>query len=228
MAVVCRLEQDVGGEVENVRIDGRENYRLRTVEAVFARGNDPGTDILHLAGAGVELGELTAVQYVGMQRVGRDIAVLFDANRMPVAEGDGAVVAAAGDADRAALLLRPINPVRKLIVRGHAVNLRRRLVVPGTPGLAAIHRDYRTLVGGEEHDVWIIGIDPGRVAVVSPGRALDGGQILAAVGGFVGGGIAEKYRVAIFWVDANPGKVGVASRHAAFFVHHGAALSGVV
>ena len=118
----------------------------------------------------------------GFERVGRDVAVLFDADRVPVAERDLAVVAAAGDAGRAALLLAAVDPVGKLVVGDDVIELGRRLVVPGTPGLAAVDGDDRALVAGEQDDVGIVGIDPDGVIVVAAGRAADAGERLAAVG----------------------------------------------
>src|SRR2546423_1840540 len=58
---------------------------------------------------------------------------------MPVAEGDSAVIAAAENVDAAAILLRAIDVVWKIIVDGHVVELRRRLVVPTAPGAAAVY-----------------------------------------------------------------------------------------
>ena len=46
-----------------------------------------------------------SVNNIGVERVRRDIAVLDDTHRMPIAKSDFAVVAAAGDADRTAFLL---------------------------------------------------------------------------------------------------------------------------
>src|SRR5713101_6099480 len=120
-----------------------------------------------------------------MQRIGRDIAVFFDADGGPVAKSDFAKVAAAGGADRAAFLLASVDPVGQLVVGDDVIELRGGLVVPGTPGLAAIHADGRALVHGDGDDVGIFGIDPDGVVVIAAGRAFDGGEILAGVIGAV-------------------------------------------
>ena len=228
VAAVGGFEEDVGGEIENVWVDWRKHDRLRAVEAVFAGADNPGADILNLAGAAVEFGELAAVEDVGMERVGGNVAVFLDADGVPVAERNGAVIAAAGDADGATFLLRTVNPVGELVVGGYVVNLGGGLVVPGTPGLAAVDGDHRALVGGEQHEVGIVGIDPGGVVVVTSGGAFDGDEVFAGVGGFVGGGIAEKDRVAIFWVNADEGEVGIATGNAVFLVDDGPGFSGIV
>ena len=101
---------------------------------------------------------------------------------MPIAESDLAVNTAAGDAGGAALLLAAIDPVGKTIVGDDVVELRGRLVVPGTPSLAAIHADSRALVAGQQDDLRIFRIDPNGVIVVAAGRAFDGGEVAAAVG----------------------------------------------
>ena len=101
---------------------------------------------------------------------------------MPIAKGDLAIIAAAGDAGGAALLLAAIDPIRKTVVGDHVVELRRGLVVPGTPSLAAVHADGCALVAGQQNDLRIFGIDPNGVIVVAAGRTFDGGKVAAAVG----------------------------------------------
>jgi hypothetical protein len=84
-----------------------------------------------------------------MQRIGRDVAIFFYADGGPIAKRDFAEVAAAGGADRAALLLAAIDPVGKLVVGDDVIELRGRLVVPRTPGLAVVDADGRALIDGE-------------------------------------------------------------------------------
>src|SRR5262249_16103889 len=139
----------------------------------------------------VEARHLAAVDEVGVERVGRDIAVLLHADRVPVAEGDLAVAAAAAHAGRPALLLPAVAPVRELVVGDDLVELGGRLVVPGTPGFAAVDGDGRALVAGEQDDVRVVGVDPNAVVVVAAGRPLDGGERLAAVGRAVGRGVGD-------------------------------------
>ena len=104
------------------------------------------TDILYVAGCPVEAGCLTAIDDFRVQRIRRDVPVFFNADRVPVAKADGTVVAAAGNADRSALLLPAINPVRKSIVCDDVIKLCGRLVVPGTPGAAAVDAEGGALV----------------------------------------------------------------------------------
>src|SRR5713226_2392511 len=89
---------------------------------------------------------------------------------MPVAESDLAIVAAARNAYRAALLLSPADFVRESIGDTDVIELRRRLVVPGTPGFAAVHADNSTLVGNQKNNVRLIWIDPQILIIISAGR----------------------------------------------------------
>ena len=125
-------------------------------EAEIGRPHRRRRDVLDLAGAPVEARHLAAVDDVGVERVGRDVAVLFDADRVPFAEGDLAVVAAARDAGRAALLLAAADAVGKRVVGGDVVHLRGRLVVPGAPGLAAVDGDDGALVARDQDDVRVV------------------------------------------------------------------------
>jgi len=94
----------------------------------------------------VEDGDFAAVDQIGMQGIGRDVAVFFDADGGPIAKGDFAEVAAAGGADGAAFLLASVDPVGKLVVGDDVIELRGGLVVPGAPGLAAVDADGCALI----------------------------------------------------------------------------------
>src|SRR5262249_8211310 len=140
-----------------------------------------GGESVDLAGGAVVARELAAVHPGGVGRVGGHVAVLLDADGVPLAERDLAVVAAAADAGRAALLLTAAHAVRERVVRAHVVELRRRLVVPGAPGLAAVHGPDPALVAGKDHRPRIVGVDPEAVGIVAARRAAKRREGLAAV-----------------------------------------------
>ena len=77
-----------------------------------------------------------AVDEVGVERIGRGVAVLVHAHRVELAIADRAVVAAARHAPRARVLLSAAQPVRERVVRRDVIERRRRLVVPRAPRLA--------------------------------------------------------------------------------------------
>src|SRR5882757_10217744 len=163
-----------------------------------------------------------------MQRIGSDVAIFLDADRRPIAERDFAEVAAAGGADAAAFLLATIDPVGELVIRDDVIELRRRLVVPGTPGLAAVHADGRTLIDGQRDDVWVIGIDPDGVVIVAARCAFNGGEVLAGVIGLVGRSVGNIDDILVLWIDAHHCKVVASSPHAFFGVHQLPAFAGIV
>src|SRR6185437_8772423 len=104
---------------------------------------------------------------------------------MPVVEGDFTVVAPARCARRAALLLSAVDPIRELVVGDHMIELRRRLVIPGAPGAAAVYGDGCALIDPQQNDVGILRVDPDAVVIVSTRRTLPRIEVLAAVGGLV-------------------------------------------
>ena len=174
------------------------------------------TDLLHFTRGAVPTRDGTAahaaaVDDVGIQRIGRDIRVLRRAHRMPFAKSDLAVVAAAGHTRRSALLLAAIDPVGHLVVGNHVIKLRGRLVVPGTPGAAVVHADGGALVESQQNDVGVFRIDPDRVIVIAAGRALDGREAGAGVGGPISGGVGDVNHVFVLGVDAHAGEIRAAS-----------------
>jgi hypothetical protein len=59
--------------------------------------------------------------------------------------------------------------------------LRCRLVVPRAPGLSAVHRNDRTLVGTQQNNVGIVRIDPNILIIVAAGRAAPTVVVFSAV-----------------------------------------------
>src|SRR6202158_2219531 len=202
-----------------MRIDRRENQWRGAVEAILPGAQHHRRNVARLSGSAVEHRNLAAVNQVGMQRIRRDVTVFFDADGGPVAKSNFAKIAAAGGADRAAFLLGAIDPVRKLVVGDDVIELRGRLVVPGTPGLSAIHADGRPLVHRDGDNVGVLGIDPDGVIVVSARRAFDSREVLARVGGAIGRSIGHIDHIFISRIDAHATEV-VASSIDTFFVIH--------
>ena len=120
ISAVGGFEEHVARVIKDVRIHGREHQRLGAVGAVLGVAQRNRRDVLHLASGPVKLGDFgsaAAIDDIGIERIGRDVAILDHADGMPVAKRDRAVVAAARDADRAALLLSGADLIRKRIGR---------------------------------------------------------------------------------------------------------------
>ena len=182
-----------------MRIDGRKYDGLGAHDTEVGSAKRQRHDVLRLRSAAVVAGQLAAVHDVGIERVGRDVAVLFGGHRMPIAEGDFAVIAAAGNARRTALLLSAAEAIGKGVVGGDMVHLRGGLVVPGTPGFAAVDRDDCALVADDQNDAGIVGIDPDVLVVVASRRAAKTGPRLAPVDGFPGNRATSCKRRPDFW-----------------------------
>src|SRR5262249_46631445 len=178
------LEQYIPGKVENLRIKRRKEDGRSPKKAVFAASHCFGRDILHLSRSPVVSTDLAAVDDVRIQRVGRHVAILFGADRMPLPKRDLPIVAPACNSYRTALLLAAVDPVWKLIVGADVVKLRRRLVVPGTPAFTPVDGDDRALIARYENDSGIFGIDPQRMVVVAARRSAKGRKRMSAIGRF--------------------------------------------
>src|SRR5713226_6804577 len=209
-------------------IHRRENQRRGAIEAILFGAQNHRRNVTRLAGVAVEHRHLAAINQIRMQRIGRDIAVFFDADGGPVAKSDFAKVAAAGGADRAAFLLASVDPVGELVVGDDVIEKRGGLVVPGTPGLAAVHADGRALVHGEGDDVGVFGIDPDGVVVVAAGRALDGREILAGVSGAVSRSVGHVDHIFISWIDAHAAEVVAATPDSLFIIHLLPAFTSII
>src|SRR4029077_7646517 len=120
-----------------------------------------------------------AVDDVGVLGVGDDVAALAAGGRLPVAGADAGAAAARQDAQRRVVLLRAEDAEGGVGVGRDAVELRRRLVVLGRPGPAAVVGDGGAAVVRFDHPQRVVGIDP-EVVVVAV-RDADAGEALAAV-----------------------------------------------
>ncbi len=138
--------------------------------AVFWTTVGDGRDVLYLPGAPVESGDFfsaAAVNNFGIERVRRDVAVFNRADRMPVPEINFAIIAATGNAHRAAFLLAAANAVWK--VSGHAdvIELRGGLVVPGTPSVSTVHGDQGALIADQQDRFRIVRVDPDVLIIIA-------------------------------------------------------------
>src|ERR1700682_3615643 len=145
-----------------------------------------------------------AEHHARMQRIRRNIAIFVAGiHRPPIMKIQRTVLAVAWSCRRTAVLLRTVHPVRKLVICHHVIELRRRLVVPGTPSLAAVARHDRALVAAENHPPRLVGINPKFVVVVSPGRPFECRERLPSVTRLVGSGVRDVHGVRVFGIQAD-------------------------
>src|ERR1700730_13730824 len=86
------------------------------------------------------------VYVIRIRGIGHDVAKLEGPGGRPVSIRDLAIIAAAGDGGGAAVLLRSVNVVRKMLISAYVIKLPGRLVVPGAPRFAAVHADNCALI----------------------------------------------------------------------------------
>ena len=213
ISAVGSFEEHVAGEVKHVRIERREHGGLGAVRAIFRITKRDRGNVLHLAGGPVKLRNLAsaaAVNNVRIERIGCDITVLDYADRMPFAEGDGAIVPATGDAGGTTLLLAAADAIGKIGSYGNMVELRGGLVVPGTPGRSASERHQGALIADQKNNVRIVGVDPQILIVVAARRPAKTGPGFAAVVGLHGYGAGAINDVRILGIYFWNGKVAAA------------------
>src|SRR5205085_4046193 len=138
----------------------------------------------------------------------------LDADRVPVAEGNLPVGAAAADAGGTALLLAAVDPIREPVVGTHVVELGCRLVVPTAPGLPAVDGDRRPLVGCHQDDLRLVGVDPDGVIVVAAGRSADADPSAAAVDRAVEARVRHVNDIGVLRIDFDLCEVAAAASEA--------------
>ena len=151
----------------------------------------------------------TGIDDIGIQRVGSHVAKFETAGGKPVAIGDEAVVAAIRNRDRAAILLRRVGNVGKLVVGDDVIKLAGGLIEPGAPGESGVDADGGALVDTEKHAAGILGIDPEDVVIVAAGRAFVGGESDAAIQRTVHGGLHDVDGVGILRIDVHAANVEI-------------------
>src|SRR5579863_8503142 len=152
-----------------MRVERRKERGLGAVGAVLCTAQRNRCYVLHLPGRDVKLRHFTAaaaVDNVGIEGIGRDVAVFDGGDRMPVPNVDRAIVPPAGNANRTAFLLSGTHAIRKCIAHSDVIKLSGWLVVPRTPGLAPVDGDDCALIADQKNNVWVDRIDPEILVVV--------------------------------------------------------------
>src|SRR5712692_9606198 len=146
----------------------RKDKRQSPGAAVLSRVRQRRLDVLVFAGPQAKSSDRSAVNGVGIEWVGLDVAVFAASlDGTPVVRVQRRIQTPAGRGGGAAVLLRAVDPVRKTAVGDDVVELARGLVVPRTPRLAAAHGDDGALIAAENHALRFIGINPQEMIIVA-------------------------------------------------------------
>ena len=216
---VDRFPEVVVREEQRLPVNGGERHGQRADRTICRRvGSGRGAaasachrrDVLVLRRPSIVPRDLPSVDDVGVERIRHHVAVFLDTHRVPLAERDLAVVAAAGHARRAALLLPAADAIGEVVVGIDVIELRRRLVVPRAPGLAVVQRNDGPLIARHDDDVRIVRIDPHVLVVIAAGGALEGNPRLAAVEGFVRDGARHDHVVGVLRIDRGNREIAAA------------------
>src|ERR1700719_1066715 len=138
----------------------RINYWLGPQHPKIFRLHRHGQNVLRLIGSPIESRQFAADHYVRIEWVGDDVTVFLRRDRLPIAEGNLAFISPALNSNRTAFLLSAVKRGPNPVIPAHVIQLRRRLVIPGTPRLAPVHGNDRALVGTEQNDLGVVRIDP--------------------------------------------------------------------
>src|SRR5580704_11897035 len=106
------------------------------------------------------------INNVRIRGVRRDETEFKSADGKPITIGDLTVIAAIRDRDGAAVLLRRVRKVGKLVVGDYVIELPGGLVEPSAPGFAAVDADGSALIDAENHALRVLRINPEHVVIV--------------------------------------------------------------
>ncbi len=213
-SAIARLEQKLRAQVERVRVLRRKRQRRIHGHAIVSIAAHVGRNVGDLPVGTIDAHQPAprpaGIDHVRIQRIGNDVSKFISAHRVPIHERDFAVIAAAERTHRSAVLLRPVNPIRKAVVGRHVIDLAGRLVVPRAPRFARVQADGRALIACQNHPRRVRGIDPQGVVVVAARRALVGDECPAAVVGAVQRRLRHIHHVRIFRIEKHPAEISAA------------------
>src|ERR1035437_6051886 len=149
----------------------------------------------------------SGIDIVRIRRIGSNVSKLESSGRRPIAIRDLAIIAAARDRGRSAILLRCVDVIGKLLVGADVIKLAGCLVIPGTPGIAAVDTDDRALVNTEDHVLSVGRVDPESVKIIATGRSRPGFEAAASVLGSIHGSLRHVNQVRIPGINEDAAEV---------------------
>src|SRR5258708_32386538 len=77
VTTIARCKNDIRSEIQQVRIDRRENQRRGAIEAILPGTHNDRRNVTRLSGRAVEHRTLATINQIRMQRIGRYVAAFF-------------------------------------------------------------------------------------------------------------------------------------------------------
>src|ERR1700679_102616 len=152
LAAVGSFQDVLSAEIERARILRRKNQRRHLRHTIFRAAYE---NVHDLSGGFVPAQDAavpaSGINDAGVGGIGSNVTEFEAADGKPIAETDFAVVAAMGNRSGAAILLRSVGNVGKLIVRDDVIELAGRLIIPTAPGKAGVEANGGALVHAENH-----------------------------------------------------------------------------
>ena len=202
-AIRCS-KQNLRAEIQHVRINRRIHQRQRPRAPVVASMRNRRRHLLILLGAEILPRHKSSEHHSRIERVRRHVSVLVARlHRPPIVKVQRAVLAAAGCRRWPTVLLRPVNPVRKLIVRSDVIKLSGCLVVPRAPRFSTIARYDRALIAAQNHPLRIVWINPQLVVIWASRIAFEHGEGLSSVLRLVDRSVRHIHNVRVFRINAD-------------------------
>ena len=205
-------EEPLIRKVQHARIARREHERQRPGVAIVAGIRQRWIDRLSLHRSQIEPFHPAAIQDVRVPRIGRQVVALTAGGRLTEMSYVNSIdyIRMTWHAGRAGILLRSVDPIRKLVVGDDVIELAGRLVEPGAPGPPAVDGHRRALIDAEDSAIGHLGVDPERVVVVAARRALHRNKCPPAVFGTVDIHVDRIDNVGIFRLDGDSAEVPAA------------------
>src|SRR6266446_4011683 len=148
-ATVRSFEKTLACMVERAGVVRRKQHGCGPLETMLQETRAVSVGEFRLLGDRLHLSDMPVVarnvalvvggiNNVWIGRVRRDVAGFASAHVIPIGAVDDAVITAAGDGDRASVLLRAVNAIGRSGVGDDVVELRGWLILFGRPVLAAV------------------------------------------------------------------------------------------
>src|SRR6478672_10268026 len=102
------------------------------------------------------------------------------------------------------------------------------LIVPRRKGFPSVNSNDRTLVERDEHDLWIVRVDPDAVVIITAGCAAESAPGLSAINRFPGNHVGAVYYVFVFRIGFDLCKITSPAPISSIAGKHVPTLAGII